>query len=258
MAFTLSALLIALVLFLGMVGLQEAGRQLGRQQLVRDPDSARKNLGTLEGAVFGLMGLLMAFTFSGAAARFDGRRQLVAQEANAISTAYLRLELLPVAAQSALKEDFRHYLDARLAQFQNPVGSQASQVGRDRAILLQTVIWSRAVAACRADVPAPTPMLLLPALNEMIDITTTRAMAMNQHPPSIVYVMLGVLTLASALLAGYGMAEGRSRSWAHMLGFAALFSITIYLILDLEYPRLGLVRVDAADQVLVELRASMR
>ncbi|MFZ1375211.1 MAG: hypothetical protein WAS25_01295 [Geothrix sp.] len=258
MAFTFSTLLIAMALFLGMLGFQEVGRRLGRRQLDRDPDSARRNLGALEGAVFGLMGLLMAFTFSGAASRFDGRRQLVAQEANAIGTAYLRLDLLPAPAQPAIREDFRRYLDARLAHFQNPPESQASKAALARANHLQGVIWSEAVAACGKDSQAPVPVLVLPALNEMIDITTTRAMAMNQHPPRVVYVMLALLSLASALLAGHGMAEGRVRSWAHMLGFAALSAITIFLILDLEYPRLGLIRVDAADQVLVELRASMK
>ena len=258
MHFTLFTLTTALVLFLGMLGLQEMGRRLGKRQLARDPGGAGRSLGTLEGAVFGLMGLLMAFTFSGAASRFDGRRQLVAQEANAIGTAYLRLDLLPAAAQPALREEFRHYLDARLAIFQNRLASPASQAGVERSTQLQGTIWSKAVTACKGEVAGSTPMLVLPALNEMIDITTTRAMAMNQHPPSVVYLMLGALTLASALLAGYGMAEGKLRSWAHILGFAALFSITIFVILDLEYPRLGLIRVDAADQVLVELRATMK
>ncbi|GLH74423.1 hypothetical protein GETHLI_29250 [Geothrix limicola] len=257
MAFTPATLITSLALFLGMLGLQEAGRRLGKRQLARDAGGGAKAFGTLEGAVFGLMGLLMAFTFSGAAARFDARRQLVAQEANAIGTAYLRLDLLPATAQQALREDFRQYLDARLATFQNPLDSPVSRAGAARALQLQNRIWSKAVTACKSEAPTPPTMLMLPALNEMIDITTTRAMAMNQHPPSVVYLMLGALTLASALLAGYGMAEGKVRSWAHILGFAALFSITIFVILDLEYPRLGLIRVDEADQVLVELRATM-
>ena len=213
--------------------------------------------GGAKGAVFGLLGLLMAFTFSGAAARFDGRRQLVAQEANAIGTAYLRLDLLPAPAQPPLRASFRQYLDARLAAFQASTSSPAGRVQLERATQLQGHIWTQAVAACATGVPPPTVTLVLPALNEMIDITTTRAMAMNQHPPTVVYLMLGVLTLASALLGGYGMAEGPRRSWAHMVGFAALFALTIFVILDIEYPRLGLIKVDTADQVLVELRASM-
>jgi hypothetical protein len=258
MGFTLSTLLISLGLLLGMLGLQELGRRLGLRQRRADPEGLSKGHGSLEGAVFGLLGLLMAFTFSGAAARFDGRRQLVAQEANAIGTAYLRLDLLPTPAQPPLRESFRQYLDARLAAFQSSPASPAGRAHLERATQLQGRIWTQAVAACATGVPPSTPSLVLPALNEMIDITTTRAMAMQQHPPVIVYLMLGVLSLASALLGGYGMAEGPRRSWAHMLGFAALFALTIFVILDIEYPRLGLIKVDTADQVLVELRASMK
>jgi hypothetical protein len=69
--------------------------------------------------------------------------------------------------------------------------------------------------------------------------------------------MLFGLALAGALLAGYGMAGGRARSWLHMVGFAAVLAGAVYVIIDLEYPRLGLIRVDAFDKALVELRDSM-
>jgi len=258
MAFTLITLAIAGALFLGMLLLQELGRRLGRRHLAMDPEGARKGLGAVEGAVFGLMGLLLAFTFSGAASRLDGRRQLIAQEANAIGTAYLRIDLLSPAAQAPLREEFHRYLDARLAYFQNPRGATTSQAGLERSVQLQRAIWSQAVAACQDEARSHPAMLLVPAINDMIDITTTRGMAMDQHPPAIVYVMLGVLMLVGALLVGYGMAERKVTSWTHIVGYAALFSFTLFVIIDIEFPRLGLIRVDAADQVLVELRASMR
>ena len=100
-------------------------------------------------------------------------------------------------------------------------------------------------------------MLLLPALNAMIDITTTRTMSAQMHPPLIIFVMLAVLALAGAMLVGYSMAGGKSRSWLHIVGFAAVMAASVYVILDIEYPRFGLIRVDAIDQVLVELRQSM-
>jgi ABC-type nickel/cobalt efflux system permease component RcnA len=91
----------------------------------------------------------------------------------------------------------------------------------------------------------------------MIDITTTRTMATLMHPPAVVFVMLFGLALAASLLAGYGMTGNRVRSWLHMLGFALVMAFAVYVILDIEYPRLGLIRVDAFDQALVDLRASM-
>lgn len=258
MAFTLMTLLIAGALFLGMLLLLEAGRRLGSRHLAQDPEGARKGLGAVEGALFGLMGLLLAFTFSGAATRLEVRRQLIAQEANAIGTAYLRLDLLYPSAQAPLREAFRHYLDARLAYFQNPHGSAASKAGLERSNQLQKVIWSQAVTVCQDEEKAHPAMLLVPALNDMIDITTTREMAMNQHPPSIVYLMLGALMLVGALLAGHGMAERKIASWSHTVGYAALFSLTLFVIIDIEFPRMGFIRVDAADQVLVELRTAMK
>ena len=100
-------------------------------------------------------------------------------------------------------------------------------------------------------------MLLLPALNQMIDITTTRTMATQFHQPTIIFAVLVALALLCSLLAGYGMAGSREQRWIHMLGFAAITATAIYVIFDLEYPRHGLIRVDAADQVLIDLRASM-
>jgi hypothetical protein len=70
--------------------------------------------------------------------------------------------------------------------------------------------------------------------------------------------MLAALALASAILAGYGMAASQTRSWIHILEFAAIMAVTVYIIVDLEHPRLGLIRVDAFDQVLVDLRNSMK
>lgn len=77
------------------------------------------------------------------------------------------------------------------------------------------------------------------------------------HQPVIVFIMLFALPLASALLAGYGMV-GRSRSWLHMLGLAFVMAVAVYVIHDIEYPRAGLIRIDAFDQAMVELRESMK
>jgi len=128
-----------------------------------------------------------------------------------------------------------------------------------RATRLQGEIWTRAVAASQADgAAAAAAMLLLPALNQMIDITTTRTLATQMHPPAIVFVMLFGLALASALLAGYGMAGGRRRSWVHILVFAVVMATSVYVIQDIEYPRRGFIRVEAFDRALEDLLASMR
>jgi hypothetical protein len=254
---SLAALYVSGTMFVGMLFFLEIGRRIGQRRFSRDPEGLRAGVGAVEGALFGLLGLLIAFTFSGAAQRFDERRKLIADEANAIGTAWLRVDLLPASEQPKVRDLFRVYLDTRLETYGKLLHEESSAVMLEKASKLQGEIWTRSVSGCRSlETPAAT-MLLLPALNEMIDITTTREMATQMHPPSIIFAMLVALALSAALLAGYGMAGTKGRSWIHVLSFVAVLSLSVYVILDLEYPRLGLIRIDAADQVLRDLRRSM-
>jgi hypothetical protein len=254
---TVLGLLAVLGLFLGMFAMLEVGRQLGERELAKNPEPARSGYAAIEGAVFGLMALLIAFTFSGAASRFDVRRAMVVEEANDIGTAWLRLDLLPTAAQPPLREKFRRYADARLAFYAALPDVAAAMEELRRATVLQNEIWKDAVAACRDSSSSSAPMLLLPALNQMIDITTTRTMAARSHAPVVIYAMLGLLILAGSLLAGYSMASGKDRNWFHIMAFALTLSVAIFVILDFEFPRVGMIQVTGFDQVLVDVRASM-
>jgi hypothetical protein len=256
MTFTLQVALWAGGLFVAMLVLLEVGRRYGVRRRSQDSEGGRAGAGIVDGAVFALMGLLVAFTFSGAAARFDEHRKLIVDEANAIGTAYLRLDLLPPAAQAELRASFRRYLDARLAVYRASPDIAASRAALVRAAELQREIWANAVAASTGSQPAT--MLLLPALNEMFDITTTRAAADETHAPRVIFVLLFIVTLVSALLAGYAMAAAKAPNWSHMATFAFTLAAAVYVILDLEYPRFGLIKIDAFDRVLIELREGMR
>jgi len=245
-------------LTLGIVLMLELGRRIRRVQQVRHGDEMAKGLGAVEGAVFGVMGLLLAFTFSGAAIRFDLRRQQIIDEANNIGTAYLRLDLLPPEARTVIQEKFRQYVDARLDTYRAIPDTARVMAAVTRAADLQQEIWSLSVTAAH-EVPGPqATLLLMPALNEMFDIAATRLATTRLHPPPIIYVMLFVLTLICSFLAGYDMGAEATRSWVHMLGFALILGIAVYVIVDLEFPRLGLIRLDSFDQLLVNVRAQMR
>jgi hypothetical protein len=236
----------------------EIGYRIGRVRHERDPSGAAAGTGAIDGAIFGLMGLLLAFTFSGAAARFDARRSLIVEESNTIGTAYLRLDLLPAEPQAKLKEDFRQYLDSRLAIYRALPNIELAKQELGRSAEIQGRIWSRAVAATKElNSPAATS-LVLSNINDMIDITLTRTVAMQTHPPAIIFVVLVVMVLASALLAGYNMSAAKVRNWTYRITFAVLLTLALYLILDLEFPRFGLIRVDAFDQILVDVRNTMK
>lgn len=258
MSFILFAIFLSIGLFAGMLLCFEAGRRVGVAALAKDADLA-KGAGAAEGAVFALMGLLLAFTFSGAASRFEDRKWFINTEANAIGTAYLRLDLLPEESQAPLRDLFRRYVDNRVNAYRHVEKQEEVVAALAKGSALQTEIWKQAMAALRLPGASPqAAMLLTPALNEMFDITATRQMATRNHPPAVIFVLLAVLALLSALLVGYGTSSNKDRSWFHHVTFAFVISLSFYVIVDLEYPRLGLIKVDSADQALLDVGASMR
>jgi len=259
MNFSIEETLLTGGLFFGMLLLFEVGRQFGIARRRRDPDGVDKGAGPVEAAVFGLLGLLLAFTFSGAASRFEDRRHLITEEANAIGTAYLRIDLLPPDTQPAIRHLFSRYLETRILVYRDAEDVTATTTRISETNVLQREIWSKAVSATQLPGAATdAAKLLLPALNAMIDITTTREVAMQNHPPRVIFFLLAVLSLVSALLTGYVMCITAVRSWFYMILLATTMSATFFLILDIEYPRFGLIRIDDADKVLMELRNLVR
>ena len=242
--------------FAALIVCLEAGRRAGRKAFSSDR-AHPSGLGTVEAVTFGLLGLMLAFTFSGAAERLDTRRGQIVDEANAIGTAWLRLDVLPANTQPQLREAIRRYTDSRIAVYRtfSESGLDAARAELARSSALQQEVWTGAVAACR-DVPSAT-VVVLPALNEMFDIATTRLAATQIHPPGIVYIVLALISLVCGFLVGYEMGGTEVASRSHMIVLAFVLSFTFYVILDFEYPRLGFIRIDDFDNLLVQVRASM-
>ena len=254
--FTLLSLAIALLLFLGMVLSLEIGRRLGVRDLKRFGKEGRSGVGVVEGAVYGLLALLIGFTFSGAAERFENRRMLVAEVVNALGTAWLRVDLLPQESQQPVHDGFRHYVDALLEAYDKAPTSPEELRLHKASLRAENELWKKSVAACLTTEGEKARMLLLPELNEAFDLVEMERMARLIHPPGIVYLMLGISALASALFVGYGTAGGPARNWIYFIGVAASVAAATYVIFELESPRLGIIRVHKMDRVLVDLRAS--
>jgi len=245
-------------LFLCILAFVWLGRRIAAKRTAQETERERVGLVTVESALYALLGLMIAFTFSGASSRFDTRRAQTVQEANAIGTAYLRLDLLPASTQTAIRAKFRTYTEERIAVYGAIPDVKASDVHAARAAALQGEIWSDVIAALRS-APAQSSLLLIPAVNDMIDITTIRAIALRTHTPVVIMGALVVLTLICSFLVGYGLAGGKAFATnLHMLGFALMMTVTIYVIIDLDHPRLGFIRLDYVDQAFTDLLAGMK
>ena len=241
--------LAGLVLFALLVLAHLVGFRVARRGRARADEGERSGTSTLQGGMLALLGLLLGFTFAAASQRFDARKQLVLDEANAIGTAYLRATAVPGGEEVA--ELLRRYVDVRLegaASARNPEDFRRAVGESER---LHDAMWSRAAALARAN-PDPLRTLLLVAVNEVIDLHEKRLTAMRNHVPTIILVLLlmvSVLTMASLGHAA-GVSGGRSMSTA--LTFAMLVTLVIMVVVDLDRPERGLIRV--SQQSLQTLR----
>jgi CDP-diglyceride synthetase len=251
-------LIIAILLFPVSLITMEIGRRFGRRRLAEDPEGARAGVGAVEGAVFALFGLLIAFTFTSAAARYETRRDLIVQHTNAIGTAWLRLDLLPAKDQQVLRKDFRLYVDGIIKAHQQARDKKA--VDQIMAYLgkLQDEIWKMAEAAASRDVRPQVATLVLPPLNEMFDLTASRYAASRFHVSIVIFWFLIFLSILTSIMVGHAMAAAKRRNWLHMILFALLISLTLYVIFDFEYPRHGVIQLGEADHMYIELRKALQ
>jgi hypothetical protein len=245
----LEELLIALALFGLLLGSVEIGFRAGRRAARTEDENGINHIGAVQGAILGMLGLLLAFSFAAAGSRFMERQDQIVQEANAIGTAYLRADLLDEPHAQELRGALRDYLAHRIAVFRGHRG------GLDPAALgeverLHARIWSAAVAGVGAR-PATT-LAILPPVNEVLDMHTTRVASARKHLP---YLVLGLLIFCSSVslsVIGYGAGVGRRRRTLLNLSVALLIGTALWITIDLDYPRRGMIRLN--DAPLQELR----
>lgn len=258
MLFVTAALLPTLGVLVGMLVCLEVGRRLGAWRRAVEGARTQGSAPAIDGAIFALFGLIVAFTFSGAQGRFDHRRDKIAEEANAIGTAWLRIDLLPMDAQAPIRQLFRQYLRSRIATYRNLSDLKVAKAEYDRSQDLENEIWARAVPSARSTGNAAVLALVVQSLNDMFDMATSRLHASRTHVPTPILLLLFALALASALVVGFETAEDQHQSWLRRSLFAVVIAVCIFIILDLEHPRIGIIRVDEADLLLDEVLAQMK
>ena len=264
MSFYAFALGVAAVFFVSSLIMLNWGRSIGLQSLHHQHPDDIAALSTVENAVFALIGLLLAFTISGALQRFDERRQQIVQEATAVSSAYDRLDLFEHEVAHKLQAGLKAYVQARLELFRmrrhfSPWQYETvySDQQEDKVLERKDKLWEAAIAAC----PNSTPLACaqaLPTLASVFEVARLRAGAIEKHPPEVIYVMLFGLGLGGSLLGGFGMARAKAPSWIHMVTFAGALTIVLYVITDMEFPRMGFIRLDYFDHYLTDVYEQMR
>ena len=244
------------VVFIGaLVGIfvaVELGYQLGAWRGRRAEHEKEGAVGGMVAAELGLLAFLLAITFSLAAGRFEDRRTVLLDEANAIGTCYLRAAMLPADHRAAVRRLLREYVDVRLAALRD--GSMEQSIRRSEE--LHNLLWTEATAAAEKDPHSVQTGLFVSSLNDVIDLHAKRLQAAlrSRLPSTIWAVLFGVAALSFAAM-GYQQGLAGSRRSPAIVAVALGFAIVIWLVVDLERPHQGLLRV--SQQPMVDLKKSM-
>jgi hypothetical protein len=243
-----------MVLFLGA---SEAGLRLGRRVSLGGGQARDlQEMSTIQAAVLGLLALLLGFTFSMAASRFEARKELVRDEVNSIGTTYLRTQLLQEPYRSNTARLLRQYVDTRLELQEVGHVPQALAGVNVRTAHLQDQLWSEAVAAADRDPRSVPTGLFIQSLNDMIDMHGKQVAALRNRVPFPIFMLLCFVAVAAMAMTGYGCGLDRDRNFPLTLTMALVIASVIWLIVDLHRPSQGLITVD--QQSLIELRESVR
>ncbi len=253
----LNEFLVVALVFLILIAAGEVGYRLGQRQLARQKNEAavvkHAHLNEIQTAIFAVLGLLLAFTFSMAVSRFDERKQALVTETNAIGTAYLRVQLLPPGQQATAAATFRQYVDARLATARP---NWYLDVGLEKTTsALQQQLWAQGTHAATQDPRAVTTGLYVQSLNDMFDAQSSRdAARLNQLPATTIYLLLAISMLSVGIL-GYRSGLGGGRSLTGAILLALVIALVVLIILDLDQPYQGL--ITNSQQIMIQLRQSM-
>ena len=239
-------------LLLLMFASDEIGYRFGRYFNRSEGEASRSVTNTLKASVFGLVALLVGFSFSMTTVRHDRRRQVVLDEANAIGTCYLRAGLLADPARKQIRVALCHYVDVRLGHAGPAIDPEVLRDADREMNHLLDEVWAAVESAYRADPAAVRDSRIVPAANSVIDLSATRAAAARDHLPLPVLVLVVTCVLVSSLLVGHSSGQAGRRHGGLWLALNILLALVMFTVLDFDRPRRGLVRVDHTP--LLELR----
>lgn len=252
MLYAIPALLLALGLFIGINLAYMAGLTVRNYRMKHDPGFEPTGLGPLEGALLGLLSLLLAFTFNQSATDFARHRDLLVTESNAIETAIWRADLYPDSLRTLFRADFKEYIALRIEYYEARTDEERIRAARQNSEVTAGRIWRRAAEAARLSGESLRSGQMLPAINAIIDAEARREDARRGHVPDPILALLFGLCLAGSFIVGYAN-KFRKVDWVVLLSYSLMTVMTVYIILDLDRPRRGLIETSAAHQNLITI-----
>lgn len=248
---------IAGLLLVSLLLLIEAGYRIGLRANESVDEAAASQITSIQGSILGILALLLAFTFSLALQRYDTRSEAVVNEANAIGTAYLRVDLLPESVRIDVGQLMRIYLDQRIQASAVTLANDAERAALvAEASNTANAIWKLAVQAAAENANPVTTGLFIQAFNSAIDALGTRNAELERHVPEPVLLLLYVTLMLTGAIIGYASGVRGHRATFATYVMVGLIVVLVFAVIDLDRPRRGLIQIDQSS--LIELQAQVQ
>ena len=244
----LDALYIVIILFFLMLTAIWIGYKTGYKQTKSDNKNAE-----ISSSLLGLLALILGFTFAMAGSRYENRKNNLIYEANCIGTAILRADIYPDSLKNEFKKDFKSYLNSRRDYYLLDNDEQKFTASLKQSAMVSDKLWNRAAFYAKDKDYFIQSNMMLPALNEMFDSASKSNMVLDSKvPETIVYLMLAFSIIISFFI-GYNSGLEKKINTKFITGFCFLICIVIFITLDLDRPRRGLITIDSEISLMQKL-----
>lgn len=252
--FTTDATVLGFLLFIGCILMVAFGKFIRNKLFHKDQQESKGGVNSLLGALFGLWGFMLAFTFGNSASRFDNIRTMIVDESNAIRNSIFRAETFPDSISNELKPDLKLYLQARIDYYAYAADPDKFNKTKQELDDLSSRLWTNTVEASHLPNLGITGANMLAALTGMYDIATKRDVLMLSGVPEPITYMLFFLALTISFVGGFTTPVIKAKEWIVITGFVLLACFIVYLTLDMGRPLRGFIRPVAAEEKLLQLQ----
>lgn len=247
-----SSIVIVVILFIAIVVLNEVGFRVGRFVQSRTDSEVKSLTGSIQASILGLLALLLGFTFSMSMQRYDNRSMALIDEANAIGTAILRVQLLPEKFRADADTLFHEYVGLRVDIGKlDLTKTEERNIYNEKIANLQNKLWSLAISATEVDPRPVTTGAFVKSLNDVIDSQGKRNALLQMQVPEVVLILLFIVFISSGGIMGYSAGLSGKRMFVPIVLVSTLITLIVFIIIDLDRPKRGLIQVNQS--VMIDL-----
>ncbi|MDP2338750.1 MAG: hypothetical protein Q8N05_20330 [Bacteroidota bacterium] len=249
--------ILAAMLFIGIIVFYFIGLKVCQYKKKKDSTHESLGIGPFEGAMLGLISLLLAFTFNQSASYYNSRREILMHESNCIGTALLRSDLYPDSVREAFRSDLKEYIPVRIHYYEVDENENEIRASLKMASVISERIWKRAAILAQKNDVVVKSMQMVPAINDMIDAVGAREEARTVHIPESILWLLFTVCLWGSFIVGYA-SKSKKADWIIICSYSLFTVMTFYVILDLDQPRSGIIDTSSTHQSMHDLMDSFQ